>query len=139
MAEIKTKPTDQNVQAFLDRIEDERKRDDAKMLVKLMQEVTGAEPQMFGESIVGFGKYRYRNASGINEWFAAGFSPRKAQLVLYLMGLEPENIPGSLGKFTTGKSCLYVKKISDVDQAVLKALVQQSIDYTTKVSAELEA
>jgi hypothetical protein len=137
MADIKTKPTEKNVTEFLEGIEDEKKRKDAFMLVELMREVTGAEPQMYGESIVGFGRYRYKSASGINEWFISGFSPRKQKLVLYLMGLDPESIaPGSLGKFTTGKSCLYVKKMEDVDQSALKDLVKKSIDYTTSVNVD---
>jgi hypothetical protein len=97
-----------------------------------MREVTGVEPVMWGDSIIGFGKYRYKYASGREaEWFLTGFAPRKQSLTLYIMSGfdEYDNLLDQLGKHSTGKSCLYVKKLDDIDMDVLRDLVEQSVDH----------
>lgn len=132
MAELKTQRNDASVTEFLHAIEHEQKRNDAFAILDLMQEVTGAEPQMWGSSIVGFGSYRYKYASGREgDWMMVGFSPRKQNLTLYIMpGFEHyEELMGKLGKHKTGKSCLYINKLADVDQDVLKELVTQSVAH----------
>jgi Domain of unknown function (DU1801) len=131
MAEAKTKPTKANVNAFLDSIDDERRRKDCKAVLKLMKDVTQAQPEMWGSSIVGFGRYRYNYDSGREgEWMMTGFAPRKGDLTLYIMaGFEriPE-LMKRLGKFKTGKSCLYIKKLEDVDMDVLRDIVSKSVE-----------
>jgi hypothetical protein len=129
MADSKTKPTQVSVAAYLDAITDEAKRADAKALVKLMKKATGEEPKMWGPSIVGFGAYHYKYESGREgDMPLAGFSPRKAATVLYGMGLNDDNgLLSKLGKHTTGKGCLYIKKLADVDQKVLEAMVVKSV------------
>lgn len=130
MAELKTKKTQASVRAFLDGIEDERKRRDSKKVAKMMKEITGEPPRMWGESIVGYGSYHYRYASGREgDWFLAGFSPRKQNLTLYVMSgfTGEEKILGKLGKFKTGKACLYVKTLDDVDETVLRELIARSV------------
>jgi hypothetical protein len=119
------------VREFLEKIEDPKKRDDAFELVKLMEEVTGLSPKMWGGSIIGFGSYHYKYASGTEgDSLVAGFSPRKDNFALYLTGIDHEDaLMEKLGKYKTGKSCVYVKKMADVDADTLKALVQHSIDY----------
>ena len=123
MSTLKTQPTDASVDAFLHTIEDERKRRDSFTLLQLMQDITGEAPQMWGDSIIGFGRYRYRYASGREaEWFLTGFSPRKRNLTLYIMSGfdEYDALLDKLGKHKTGKSCLYVNKLDDVDLGVLR-------------------
>jgi hypothetical protein len=130
MAENKTKPTKVSVPAFIDAIADETKRADAKTLVKLMQSVTGEKAKMWGPSIIGFGSYHYTYESGREgDMPLAGFSPRKAATVVYgVMGFsESETLLAKLGKHTTGGGCLYIKKLADVDQKVLEALVTKSV------------
>ncbi len=132
MAENKTRPTEQSVQIFIDSVEDERKREDCLTLVRLMQEVTGEEPRMWGETMVGFGSYHYRYASGREgDMFLAGFSPRKQNLTLYIMaGFEEYNaLLSRLGKHKTGKACLYVKSLRNVDMDVLKEMVERSVRH----------
>lgn len=132
MAELKTKPTEQSVTVFLDSIEDEKRREDSYAILALMREITGAEPRMWGDSIVGFGNYHYKYASGREgDWFLAGFSPRKRNLALYIMaGLGGyDELLARLGKYKTGKSCLYINKTEDVDMGVLRDLVQQSVEH----------
>jgi hypothetical protein len=127
MAGNKTKPTQLSVAAFIDALTDETRRADAKVLVKLMQKATGEKPKMWGPSIVGFGSYHYKYESG-REGDAplAGFSPRKAATVLYGM-TRSAVLLAQLGKHTTGKGCLYIKKLADVDQNILEALVLASV------------
>jgi hypothetical protein len=130
MAEPKTKRTGESVAAFVDRIADPKRRADCLAVLDLMKEVTGAEPEMWGGSMVGFGRYRYRYASGREgEWSLTGFAPRKSDLTIYVMtGFEPfGELMRQLGKYKTGKSCLYVKKLEDVDLAVLKSLLARSV------------
>jgi hypothetical protein len=129
MAENKTKPTEVSVAAFLDAIDEPARRADAKVLVNLMREASGQEPKMWGPSIVGFGSHHYIYESG-REGDAPilGFSPRKAALVLYgaLRAADAEARLAKLGKHTTGKGCLYIKKLADVDAKALKDLLAQS-------------
>ena len=130
MAENKTKPTKSSVATFIDELTDETRRADAKALVKLMQSATGEKPKMWGPSIIGFGSYHYRYESGREgDMPLAGFSPRKAATVLYIMtGFSgSEALLATLGKHTTGKACLYIKKLADVDQKVLETLVLTSV------------
>jgi Domain of unknown function (DU1801) len=138
MAELKTKQNDQSVEAFLNGIADEKMRQDCQTVLNLMKEVTRAEPKMWGASIVGFGNYRYKMGSGREgDWFLTGFSPRKQNLTLYIMAgfAQYDEIMKTLGKYKTGKSCLYIKKIDDIDLSALKELVAQSVAYMTKLSA----
>jgi len=130
MADSKTKPTELSAAAFIDALPDETRRADAKRLIKLMQSATGEKPKMWGPSIVGFGSHHYKYESGREgDMPLAGFSPRKAATVLYgLMGSgESEALLAKLGKHTTGKGCLYIKKLADVDQKVLETLVVKSV------------
>ena len=125
----KTQRGSTDVDAFLDGVADERRRTDAKAARDLMAEVTGAEPVMWGDSIIGFGTQRYRTADGKeHDWFAVGLSPRKAALTLYGLTYYESNtdLLEQLGPHTTGKGCVYVKKLDDLDRDVLTELVQRS-------------
>lgn len=130
VAELKTKETTESVSAFLDEIADEGRRKDCRAVADIMQSVIKEEPRMWGTSIVGFGHYHYKGKSGREgEWMITGFSPRKGDLTLYIMGgfdKFPDLMP-KLGKYKTGKSCLYIKKLSDVDVKVLRKLVTESV------------
>src|SRR5215471_11652967 len=127
MAENKTKATNVSVSGFIDGLSDESKRADAKTLVKLLQDAAGEKPKMWGPSIIGFGSYHYTYDSGREgDMPVVGFSPRKAATVLYGLS-EAEALLPKLGKHTRGKGCLYIKKLADVDQKVLKAMVVKSI------------
>jgi hypothetical protein len=137
MAELKTQPSQGSVVDYLYTVENEFKRADSFAMLKLMQEITGEEPIMWGDSIVGFGKYRYKYASGRQaEWFLTGFAPRKQNLTLYIMsGFENyEQLLGQLGKYKTGKSCLYINKLEDVNLDVLRKLVKESIDHMVETN-----
>ena len=130
MAGPKTRPTDADVGAFLESVPDERRRDDAKAVCRLMQEITGEEPVLWGTSIVGFGSTPLRYASGRElGWPLVGFSPRKAATTVYLMdGFEERgDLLARLGPHSVGKSCLYLKRLSDVDLDVLRELVAESV------------
>lgn len=129
MAENKTKATELSVAGFIEKISDEGKRKDAKSLVKLLQDATREKPKMWGSAIVGFGSHHYKYDSGREgDMPAIAFSPRKAAIVLYGLGIgESEAMLAKLGKHTTGKGCVYVKKLADVDQSVLKSMVRKSI------------
>jgi hypothetical protein len=132
MAEPKTQKTQASVKAFLDAVPDERRRRDAKAVDALMREVSGEKPALWGPSIVGYGSYTLRYANGSTaDWPLIGFSPRKAALVLYIMpGFDGyEALMQRLGKHTTGKSCLYLKSLADVDLAVLRELVAESVAH----------
>lgn len=130
MATNKTQPTALSVVAYIDSIADEPKRADAKALVKLMQSATGEKPKLWGPSIIGFGSYHYKYDSGREGYMPLiGFSPRKAAIVLYLM-LGTGNYEAQLtklGKHSTGKGCLYIKKLADVDQKVLADLIAKCV------------
>lgn len=125
MPEPKTKKTNASVTAFLDAVENETRRADAKVVLKLMRDATGEKPAMWGPSIIGFGSYR----SNTGDWPNVGFSPRKTSLVLYVLsGFEgEERLLARLGKHKTGKSCLYVNKLADVDREVLAEIVARSV------------
>lgn len=132
MAEVKTRPTDRSVEAFLEGIEDEKKRRDSYTVLALMKQVTQLEPVMWGDSIIGFGSYHYRYASGREgDSPLTGFSPRKRDMTLYIMsGFDRyEALLAELGKHKTGKACLYIRKIEDIDLGVLKELVRQSVEH----------
>jgi Domain of unknown function (DU1801) len=128
MAENKTQATKASVAAFVDKIADPAKRADAKALVKLMQKVTGEKPAMWGPSIIGFGSYHYVYESGREgDMPLVGFSPRKAATVLYnCSGSGDDALLAKLGKHTRGKGCVYIKKLVDVDAAVLEKLIVKS-------------
>jgi len=135
MAELKTRPTAASVRAFIDAIDDRRRKADAKKVGAMMRKATGKRAVMWGPSIVGYGKYRYTNTAGKNfEWMLTGFSPRKRALTVYIMpgfshfGPLMEN----LGKYTTGKSCLYIKRLDDVDEDVLATLIDRSVQHMKK-------
>ena len=135
MAELKTKRNEQSVEAFLNGVVDEKKRQDSYTVLELMKQVTGTEPEMWGSSIVGFGSYHYKYESGREgDWFLTGFSPRKQSLTLYIMSgfSEYEALLNKLGKYKTGKACLYVKKIEDIDLPTLRELVRQSVEHMAK-------
>ena len=137
MTKLKTQPNDRSVEQFLQAIENDQKRQDSREIVALMAQVTGETAQMWGDSIVGFGRYRYRYASGREgEWPLVGFSPRKQNLTLYIMaGFDHyDELLERLGKYSTGKSCLYIKKLEDVDRAVLEALVRASVEHMQKTN-----
>jgi len=130
MAELKTKPTDQSAEAFLNGLADENQRRDAFTILELMRKITQTEPRMWGTSIVGFGDAHYKYASGREgDWFVVGFSPRKKDLTLYLMyGFHQYgDLLAKLGKFKTGKACLYIRRLSDVDLPTLEALIKKSV------------
>lgn len=132
MATLKTQPNQQSVQKFLRQIEDPHQQKDAERILQLMEEISGEAPRMWGDNMIGFGSYHYRYASGREgDWFLTGFSPRKKQFSLYIMaGFEQyEALLQKLGKYKTGKSCLYIKKLSDVDEAILRELIRASLDY----------
>ena len=131
MAEQKTKPTGAGVEDFLDGVADERRRAECRVVSGIMAEATGAKPEMWGASIVGFGRRRYKYDSGREgEWMLTGFSPRKNDLTLYIQpGVEEfPDLLKRLGKCKTGKSCLYIKKLDDVDLNVLRELVKESVE-----------
>lgn len=137
MAENKTQPNAASVETFLNNVEHERKRQDSFTILEMMQEVTGVEPKMWGTSIVGFGNYHYKYESGREgDWFLTGFSPRKQNLTLYVMaGFEGyDKLLQKLGKYKTGKSCLYINKLDDVDMDTLKELVKQSVAHMIQVN-----
>jgi Domain of unknown function (DU1801) len=131
MAELKTKANDASVAAFLDAVPDARRREESQLILELMREATGEEPVMWGPSIIGFGKRRYKYESGREgEWMLAAFSPRKQNLTVYISyGFDQyPDLMAKLGKYTTGKSCLYIKKLSDIDLPTLRELIRQDIE-----------
>lgn len=131
MAELKTRPNDGDVVAFLNGVADERKRQDCFAVLALMRGVTGEEPKMWGDSIVGFGTYHYVYATGNSgDWPLTGFSPRAQNITLYIMaGFDRyDELMARLGKYKTGKSCLYIKRLVDVDLAALEELVAASVE-----------
>lgn len=132
MAGLKTKRNKGDVEAFLNNVPDEKKRRDSFTILELMKQVTGKEPEMWGESLVGFGSYHYKYESGREgDMFVTGFSPRVKNLTLYIMSGfdEYDQLLSRLGKYKIGKACLYIKKLDDVDQDVLKELVKKSVEH----------
>lgn len=134
-AQNKTQKTDQDVREFLNTVEHDLRREDSFRVLGIMEKLTGMEAKMWGNSIIGFGDYHYKYESGREgDFFKVGFSPRKTSLTLYIMpGFEryPE-LMEKLGKYKTGRSCLYVKKLTDVDEGVLKELIVESVAYMTE-------
>ena len=128
--ELKTKLNDASVTDFLNSVDDEQKQKDALTLLKIMKQITKEKPKMWGASIVGFGSYHYKGASGREgDWFVTGFSPRKQNLTLYVLGgfnLHVDLLK-KLGKHKTGVGCLYINKLSDVDSKVLQELLEKSV------------
>lgn len=139
MYKLKTQPTDSSVVAFIESVESEKKQEDAFKLLDIFTETTGMEPKIWGESIIGFGSYHYKYESG-HEGDAAlvGFSPRKARFSLYFAtGDEKrEELLKDFGKHKTGKACVYVNKLDDIDVDVLKKLIHQSIDFLEETYGE---
>jgi hypothetical protein len=134
VASPKTQPSDASVDAFLAGIEDPQKREDSQAICRLMADETGERPRMWGAGIVGFGTYQYVYATGRKgDWMALGFAPRKANLTLYLMDgfTGYEELLARLGKHSTGRSCLHVKRLADVDVEVLREMVRRSYRHTT--------
>lgn len=125
MAGIKTHGTDDSVDAFISAIEDHERRKDCLILLALMKRVTGEEPRVWSSGLIGFGTYHYKSSSGQEgDWFRVGFASRKAALTIYL-GLELDSIAeslGTLGRHKTGKGCIYIKRLSDVDLGVLEQI-----------------
>ena len=132
MAEIKTKPTGISAADFIDAVPDATRREDAKTVCAMLERITGEPPKMWGPSIVGFGSYHYKYDSGHEGTMCRlGFSPRKAQLVLYILTGDEGQADklARLGKHKTGKSCLYINKLADVDMAVLETITRDSLSY----------
>ena len=132
MGDLKNTPTDENVNEFLNGIENDKKREDSITILNLMKKITGEEPKMWGPSMIGFGSYHYKYDSGREgDWFLTGFSPRKRNFSLYIMaGFEQyENLLQKLGKHQTGKTCLYVNQLDDIDINILEELIRKSVDY----------
>jgi len=134
MADLKTKPTDENVEQFLNGISEDKRRQDCFTVLELMRQVTGIEPKLWSGSMVGFGDYHYKYASGHEgDTFIVGFSPRKQNLTLYiLLGLDPQKpLLEKLGKFKTGKGCLYISNLDDIHIPTLQILIQQAYNHKT--------
>lgn len=135
MATLKTKPTEKSIEQFLEKITDEQKKSDSYKIMEILSEVTAEEPVMWGDSIIGFGSYHYKYESGREgDWMLTGFSPRKQHLTVYLMtGFDNyDHLLEQLGKYKLGKSCLYFKKLEDIDVDVLRQLVKKSIEDLKK-------
>jgi len=132
MTENKTKLNDASVMEYLNSVENEKRKTDALIVLEMMKRLTKEDPKMWGTSLVGFGTYHYKYESGREgDFFITGFSPRKQSLTLYIMnGFERyDELMGQLGKFKTGKSCLYINKIEDVDLDILESLITESVNY----------
>ncbi len=135
MAEMKTKPTGEDVGQFLNGISDAKRRQDCFTLLDLMKQVTRFEPKLWASSMVGFGDHHYKYASGREgDTFVIGFSPRKQDLTLYgLLGADPpEQVLEKLGKYKAGKGCLYIKRLDDIDLPSLRELIQRAFDHKIK-------
>ena len=138
MAELKTKLNNASVSKFIKSVPNKQVQEDCHKIVEIMQKATKAEPKMWGTSIIGFGTYHYKYASGREgDWMLIGFSPRKQALTLYIMSGfdEYDDLLKKLGKFTKGKSCLYIKKLEDVDTKVLNQLVTKSVRHMKKANS----
>jgi len=140
MAELKTKQNEQSVEDFLGEIADEKRRQDCFTVLELMKKLTEQEPKMWGASIVGFGNYKYKYKSGREgEWFVTGFSPRKQNLTLYIMSgfTRYDELLAKLGKHKTGKSCLHINKLEDVNLGVLEEMISNYVDNVKKGNIRL--
>lgn len=137
VGELKTKPTNASVEKFLNQITDEERREDCFKVAKMMEEITGCKPKMWGSSIVGFDTYHYKYASGQEgDWPIAAFSPRKQDLTLYILPgfQESKELMDALGKHRTGKSCLYIKRLSDIHVPTLKKLIRESVERMKQIT-----
>ena len=138
MSELKTKPTSQDPREFLNAVEPPEKRRDSLALLEAMESITGEQPVMWGPSIVGFGSYHYKSERSRQEgdWPLVAFSPRKQNLTLYIMAGNQENhdLLARLGKHTSSVGCLYIKRLADVDQAVLAALIEASFSHMKRTT-----
>ena len=135
MSELETLQHEGDVEAFLDSVENPRRREDARRLLELMREITGEAPKMWGSSIVGFGSYRYKYASGREgDWMLTGFSPRKQNLTVYVMPgfSEFAGLLAKLGKHKIGKSCLYLNRLADIDTDILAEILGESVAVMRK-------
>lgn len=137
MAELKTQQNDANVKEFIhDFANSEQKINDSLVLLELFEKITGYKPKMWGDSIIGFGKYHYKSERSKQEgnWPLVGFSPRKTAISLYVYssGASQDDLIKKLGKFKMGKGCIYVKKLSDVDLEVLKEIILSTVDFLEK-------
>ena len=134
-ADLKTKPTVQSVTAFINAVENDVRKRDAKTALALFKKVTGEKPKMWGPTIIGFGEYHYKYESGREgDMLNVGFSPRKANMVMYVMGSlgDDEPLLKKLGKYKTGRACLYVNKFDDIDLGVLEKMIAKSFKATQK-------
>ncbi len=130
MAELKTRPTDKSVKQFIEAITDKTRQRDCRKILQIMKKATRTNPRMWGKSLVGFGSYHYKYDSGREgDWFETGFSPRKQDLTLYIMSgfMRYGSLLKKLGKHKTGKSCLYIKRLDDIDFDVLTNLIRESV------------
>lgn len=138
MGEIKTHRTEDDVDAFIGQIADDARRQDCQVLLGMMRKVTGVEPAVWSSGVIGFGTFHYRSASGQEgDWFPVGFASRKAAITIYL-GLDLAGVPdllAGLGKHTTGKGCIYLKRLSDVNPEVLEKVVAESYVSTMRTQA----
>lgn len=135
MSDLKTKKNDGSVESYLQNIEDPDRRRDCLKIYELMADITGKEGCMWGDSIIGFGSYHYKYESGREgDWFITGFSNRKQQISLYIMSgfAKYDTLMKQLGKHKTGKSCLYIKRLSDIDMNILEELIRSSVNYMNK-------
>jgi hypothetical protein len=135
MAELKTRVNDADVEEFLSNVSHPKRREDSFVVLELMKKITKEEPKMWGPTMVGFGKYHYKYASGQEgDWPIAAFSPRKQALTVYIMpGFERfDELMAKLGKYKTGVSCLYINKLEDVDMKILAELIKQSVAHMKK-------
>ena len=136
MADLKTKRTEASVEAFLKGVVDDTHHEDCLTLLRIMKQATRAEPKIWGSNMVGFGSYHYKYASGREgDWFLTGFAPRKRDLTLYIMAgfKRYQALLAKLGKHKTGKSCLYITRLADVDLRVLKELVFASVKHVKQM------
>lgn len=140
MAELKTKQNNASVKDFLETVQDESKKKDCDIVLKMMKRITGEKPKMWGGSIIGFGKYHYKSERSKQEgdWFITGFSPRKQNLTIYIIAgfTAYGELMKKLGKYKTGAGCLYMNKLADVDIAVLEELVARSYKYMKQKHAK---
>ncbi len=141
MAAQKTTTNDMDVVDFISQLEDESRKADCFKLIDILSELTGEAPKMWGTSIVGFGTYHYKYASGHEgEWALLGFSPRKKETSLYIYSQASgsENLLPQLGKYKMGKACIYIKKLSDIDEGVLRQIALHSIEFITKTYTRIQ-
>ena len=135
MAEIKTKATKESVTKFISSVKPDDKRKDALTLLKMFKKITGEKPVMWGTAIVGFGQYHFKSVSSEGEWFEVGFSPRKQNLTLYILAWKQEDpkLLAKLGKYKRGGGCLYINRLSDVDEKVLASLIKDVYMHRKKI------